>query len=240
MTCSRAGLEAETRTQGSGPLAQSISHWITLPIGQWKCNSHNSRWKAYSYWNTRLQTSSCIKTLLMILIGKLPKLVKDGREARKKELKQSLSHHKWGSNSTVALSTHWRLSSCHCFTGTMRTPSPNCTAAWVFEGISKRNFLSGISNFSRAHVMHSLMLYQVTTLPPCIHSPMSSPGPQKPPIPLLVTILPNQVSFASFWTLNIRNQKNQNHNLVPVFFSSTLCLRESHFVACKRFFIVLM
>lgn len=209
MTRSRAGLEAETRTQGSGPEA----HWIMLPIGQWKCNSHNSRWKAYSYWNTRLQTSSCIKMLHMILIGKLPKLVKNGREARKKELKQSLSHHKWCSNSTVALSAHWHLSSHHCFTCTMQTPSPNCTAAWVFEGISKRNFLSGISNVSCAHVMQQPDALSRDHLPAMYPQPHEQPRTAEAPCTFSSHYLPNQVSFASFWTLNIWNKKKKNKNI---------------------------
>lgn len=86
------GLEAGTRTRGSWLPAQNTSRWISLSTGCWKFHSHRSGWKVDSYLNTRLQTSSCIKALHIISTRKLPNLVKDGREAGKKERRQSGSH----------------------------------------------------------------------------------------------------------------------------------------------------
>lgn len=152
-----------------GLLAQSRSYRIMLSIGQWKWNTHNSGWKVSGYLNTPLQISSYIKTWHRILIGKLPN---ESRMARKPEKRANAVFR--------STSEGWSTR-----TGGHRGQTHSGLRVW---GISKLNFLkSGIWSFSRARVMHGPMHRLVTTPPP----PQWA-GPQKPPVPLLVAILPNQ------------------------------------------------
>lgn len=140
MACSRSGTGSWNWNPGLWLPAQTTSHRIALSIGWCTGHAHPSGWKVDSYLKTRLQTSSYSKALHIILTGKLPSLVKDGREGGKKS--EGGVSHMQGSDVTTQSHSPLRASSLlsQGSAGSLRTPSPRQPGC-LFEGTSKINVL---------------------------------------------------------------------------------------------------